>query len=155
MAKEKTLVLLKPCTVQRGLIGEIISMFEKKGLHLCGMKMMQLTDEILNEHYSHLVKKPFFPLLKASMMKTPVVAMCLEGVDAIAVVRYITGYTNGRKADPGTIRGDYCMSNQQNIVHASDSPEAAAQELARFFKPEEIYDLGDLNMDRLYAVDEV
>ena len=96
----------------------------------------------------------FFPALKASMMKTPVVAMCLEGVDAIAVVRFITGYTNGRKADPGTIRGDYCMSNQQNIVHASDSPEAAEAELARFFKPEEIYELGDLNLDRLYAVDE-
>ena len=151
---ERTLVLLKPSAVQRALIGEIISRFEKKGLRIAGMKMMQLNEEILNDHYSHLLKKPFFPSLKASMMKTPVVAMCLEGVDAIAVVRYITGYTNGRKADPGTIRGDYCMSNQQNIVHASDSPEAAVVELARFFRPEEIYDLGDLNMDRLYAVDE-
>ena len=151
---ERTLVLLKPSTVQRALIGEIISRFEKKGLRIAGMKMMQLNEEILNDHYSHLLKKPFFPSLKASMMKTPVVAMCLEGVDAIAVVRYITGYTNGRKADPGTIRGDYCMSNQQNIVHASDSPEAAVVELARFFRPEEIYYLGDLNMDRLYAVDE-
>ena len=151
---ERTLVLLKPSTVQRALIGEIISRFEKKGLRIAGMKMMQLNEEILNDHYSHLLKKPFFPSLKASMMKTPIVAMCLEGVDAIAVVRYITGYTNGRKADPGTIRGDYCMSNQQNIVHASDSPEAAVVELARFFRPEEIYDLGDLNMDRLYAVDE-
>ena len=151
---ERTLILLKPSTVQRALIGEIISRFEKKGLRIAGMKMMQLNEEILNDHYSHLLKKPFFPSLKASMMKTPVVAMCLEGVDAIAVVRYITGYTNGRKADPGTIRGDYCMSNQQNIVHASDSPEAAVVELARFFRPEEIYDLGDLNMDRLYAVDE-
>ena len=152
---ERTLVLLKPSTVQRALIGEIISRFEKKGLRLAGMKMMQLTDEILEEHYSHLVKKPFFPSLKASMKKTPVVAICLEGVDAIAVVRYITGYTNGRKADAGTIRGDYCMSNQQNIVHASDSPEAAASELNRFFRPEEIYDLGDLNLDRLYAIDEI
>lgn len=151
---ERTLVLLKPSTVQRALIGEIISRFEKKGLRIAGMKMMQLTDEILNEHYSHLVKKPFFPSLKASMMKTPVVAMCLEGVDAIAVVRYITGYTNGRKADSGTIRGDYCMSNQQNIVHASDSPEAAVIELARFFRPGEIYDLGNMNLDRLYATDE-
>ena len=151
---ERTLVLLKPSTVQRAVIGEIISRFEKKGLRIAGMKMMQLTDEILNEHYSHLVKKPFFPSLKASMMKTPVVAMCLEGVDAIAVVRYITGYTNGRKADPGTIRGDYCMSNQQNIVHASDSPEAAVIELARFFRPGEIYDLGNMNLDRLYATDE-
>lgn len=151
---ERTLVLLKPSTVQRALIGEIVSRFEKKGLRIAGMKMMQLDEAILSDHYSHLVGKPFFPLLVASMMKTPVVAMCLEGVDAIAVVRYITGYTNGRKADPGTIRGDYCMSNQQNIVHASDSPEAAEAELKRFFKPEEIYDLGDLNMDRLYAVDE-
>lgn len=152
---ERTLVLLKPSTIQRALAGEIVSRFEKKGLRIAGMKMMQLNDEILDDHYAHLVKKPFYPLLKASMMKTPVIAMCLEGVDAIAVVRYITGYTNGRKADPGTIRGDYCMSNQQNIVHASDSPEAAVQELSRFFRPEEIFDLGDLNMDRLYALDEL
>lgn len=148
-------MLLKPSTVQRALIGEIISRFEKKGLRIAGMKMMWLDEKILEEHYAHLVKKPFFPLLRDSMMKTPVVAMCLEGVDAIAVVRYITGYTNGRKADAGTIRGDYCMSNQQNIVHASDSPEAAAAELERFFRPGEIYDLGDLNMDRLYALDEI
>ncbi|MBO7172621.1 MAG: nucleoside-diphosphate kinase, partial [Bacteroidaceae bacterium] len=113
---ERTLVLLKPSTIERALVGEIVNRFEKKGLRIVGMKMMQLTDEILAQHYAHLVKKPFFPILKASMMKTPVIAMCLEGVDAIAVVRYITGYTNGRKADPGTIRGDYCMSNQQNIV---------------------------------------
>ena len=151
---ERTLVLLKPSTIQRQLCGEIISRFEKKGLRIAGMKMMQLDDKILEAHYAHLVGNPFFPALKASMMKTPVVAMCLEGVDAIAVVRFITGYTNGRKADPGTIRGDYCMSNQQNIVHASDSPEAAEAELARFFKPEEIYNLGDLNLDRLYAIDE-
>ena len=146
---------MKPSTVERALIGEIISRFEKKGLRIAGMKMLQLDDDILDAHYAHLKGKPFFALLKASMMKTPVVAMCLEGVDAIAVVRYITGYTNGRKADPGTIRGDYCMSNQQNIVHASDSPEAAEAELSRFFKPEEIFDLGDMNLSRLYAVDEV
>lgn len=152
---ERTLVLLKPSTVERALIGEIISRFEKKGLRIAGMKMLQLDDEILDAHYSHLVGKPFFGILKASMMKTPVVAMCLEGVDAIAVVRYITGYTNGRKADPGTIRGDYCMSNQQNIVHASDSPEAAEAELERFFRPEEIFDLGTMNLSRLYAVDEI
>ena len=151
---ERTLVLLKPSTVMRGLIGEIITRFEKKGLRIAGMKMMQLSDEILNEHYGHLTGKPFFPALKASMMRTPAVAMCLEGEDAIAVVRYITGYTNGRKADPGTIRGDYCMSNQQNIVHASDSPEAADAELKRFFRPEEIHNMGDLNMDRLYGVGE-
>lgn len=152
---ERTLVLLKPSAVERALIGEIIHRFERKGLRIAGMKMIQLDDDILAEHYGHLKDKPFFGLLKASMMKTPVVAMCLEGVDAIAVVRYITGYTNGRKADPGTIRGDYCMSNQQNIVHASDSPEAAEAELQRFFRPEEIFDLGTLNLSRLYAADEV
>lgn len=152
---EKTLVLLKPCTLERGLMGEIINRFEKKGLRIAGMKMMQLDDKILAEHYSHLVDKPFFGILKASMMRTPVVAMCLECVDAIAVVRTITGSTNGRNADPGTIRGDYCMSNQQNIVHASDSPESAQAELKRFFCPEEIFDLGDLNMPRLYAEDEI
>ena len=151
---ERTLVLLKPSAVQRALIGEVISRFEKKGLRIVGMKMLQLTDELLAQHYSHLVDKPSFPLLRDSMKKTPVVAMCLEGVDAIEVVRFITGYTNGRKAVPGTIRGDYCMSNQQNIVHASDSPSAAAIELNRFFKPEELFDFGNLNMDRLYAVDE-
>ena len=138
----------------RGLIGEVTSRFEKKGLRIAGMKMLQLNDEIPNEHYAHLVGKPFFPALKASMMQTPVIAICLEGVDAIEVVRFITGYTNGRKADPGTIRGDYCMSNQQNIVHASDSPTSAANELKRSFKPEELFELGDLNLDRLYAVDE-
>lgn len=152
---ERTLVLLKPCTVQRALIGEIISRFEKKGLRIAGMKMMQLTDDILAEHYAHLVQKSFFPLLKASMKRTPVIAVCLEGVDAIAVVRYMTGSTNGRNAEAGTIRGDYCMSNQQNIVHASDSAESAAIELKRFFKPEEIFDLGDLNITRLYAEDEL
>ena len=151
---ERTLVLLKPSTVQRALIGEIISRFEKKGLRIAGMKMMQLTDEILNEHYSHLVKKPFFPLLKASMMKTPVVAMCLEGVDAIAVVRYITGYTNGRKAEPGTIRGTYCMSFQENIVHTSDSKENAAIELKRFFRDDEIFEWKQSSFPSLYAADE-
>lgn len=152
---ERTLVLIKPCTIQRALVGEIVNRFEKKGLRIAGMKMMQLTDEILAEHYAHLVNKSFYPLLKESMTRTPVIAMCLEGVDAIAVVRSITGCTNGRQADPGTIRGDYCMSNQQNIVHASDSPEAAAQELVRFFRPEEIFELGDLNISRLFAADEL
>ena len=152
---ERTLVLIKPCTIQRALVGEIVNRFEKKGLRIAGMKMMQLTDEILAEHYAHLVNKSFYPLLKESMTRTPVIAMCLEGIDAIAVVRRITGCTNGRQADPGTIRGDYCMSNQQNIVHASDSPEAAAQELVRFFRPEEIFELGDLNISRLFAADEL
>ena len=151
---EQTLVLLKPCTLQRGLVGEIINRFEKKGLRLAGMKMMQLTDSILNEHYAHLSEKPFSQMLQDSMMSTPVIACCLEGIDAVRVVRAMTGATNGRNADPGTIRGDYCVSNQQNIVHASDSLETAAVELARFFKPEEIFDYTPSNRNYLYALDE-
>ncbi len=137
---EKTLVLLKPSCVQRHLIGEVLHRFERRGLRIAGLKMMQLSDEILREHYAHLVDKPFFPSLAASMQASPVVALAIEGVDAVQVVRTMTGVTNGRLAAPGTIRGDYSMSNQQNIVHASDSVENAAIELRRFFLPEEIFD---------------
>lgn len=151
---EKTLVLLKPCTLQRGLVGEIINRFEKRGLRLAGMKMMQLTDEVLDVHYAHLREKPFFRILKDSMMCTPVIACCFEGIEAVKVVRAMAGATNGRDALPGTIRGDYCMSNQQNIVHTSDSLENAATELARFFKPEEIFDFKASNLPYWYAVDE-
>ena len=151
---ERTLVLLKPGIVKRALMGEIISRFERRGLRIVGMKMMQLSDEILEQHYAHLVDKPFFPSLKASMQATPVLALCLEGVEAIRVVRGMAGATNGRNADPGTIRGDYSMSNQQNVVHASDGPHTAFEEINRFFKPEEIFDFQMLNTDRLYAVDE-
>lgn len=154
MAIEKTLVLLKPCTLQRGLVGEIISIFEKKGLHLCGLKMMQLTDELLSEHYAHLSGKPFFQRVKDSMMTAPVVAMCLSGVDAISVVRTLAGPTNGRNAAPGTIRGSYCMSFQENIVHASDGPETAAVELKRFFRDDEILEWKQSYFPWLYANDE-
>lgn len=137
---ETTLVLLKPSCVQRQLIGEIINRFERRGLRISGMKMMQLSDEILREHYAHLVDKPFFPGLCASMQASPVVAMAISGVEAVQVVRTMAGVTNGRQAAPGTIRGDYSVSNQQNIVHASDSVENAAIEVARFFRPEEVFD---------------
>lgn len=136
---ERTFVILKPVTVQRGLIGEVLNRFEKKGLKLVGMKMIQLDDAILAEHYAHLVDRPFFPGLKRSMKATPVVVCCFEGVDAIEVVRLMAGATNGRKALPGTIRGDYSMSGQQNIVHASDGPETAKIEIKRFFKDEELF----------------
>ena len=155
MALEKTLVLLKPCTVQRALIGEVINRFEKKGLRIAGLKMMQLDDAILREHYAHLVDRPFFPGLCQSMSATPVVAMAIEGVDAIEVVRQMAGPTNGRKALPGTIRGDYSVSGQQNIVHASDGPETAAAELKRFFKDEEIFDWSNPQQVAIYASDEV
>ena len=151
---EKTLVILKPCTVQRGLIGEVTKRFEQKGLRLCGMKMVQLTDDVLSEHYSHLSSKPFFQRVKDSMMACPVIVCCYEGVDAIEAVRTITGPTTGRKAPAGTIRGDFSMSFQENIVHASDSPETAEAELKRFFKPEEIFDYKLATFDFLYANDE-
>ena len=154
MAIEKTLVLLKPCTLQRGLVGEITNIFERKGLHLCGVKMMQLTDEILSEHYAHLSSKPFFQRVKDSMMTAPVIAMCWQGVDAIAAVRALAGPTNGRNAAPGTIRGSYCMSFQENIVHASDSPETAAVELKRFFRDDEIVEWKQSIFSSLYANDE-
>ena len=154
MALEKTLVLLKPCALQRGLAGEIITIFERKGFRICGMKMMQLTDELLSEHYAHLSGKPFFQRVKDSMMTAPVIAMCLEGVDAIATVHTLAGPTNGRNAAPGTIRGSYCMSFQENIVHTSDSPETAEVELKRFFKPEEILEWKQGTFDWLYASDE-
>lgn len=151
---EKTLVILKPGTLQRGLVGEITNRFERKGLRLAGMKMVQLTDEVLSEHYAHLSAKPFFQRVKDSMMAAPVIVCCYEGVDAIEVVRALTGPTNGRKAAPGTIRGDFSMSFQENIVHASDSPEAAEVELKRFFEHGEIFEYEQATFGFLYANDE-
>lgn len=151
---EKTLVILKPCTIQRGLIGEIISRFERKGLQLAGMKMIWLTDNILSEHYAHLKEKPFFQRIKDAMSVCPVIVCCWEGVDAIQVVRQLTGATNGRSAQPGTIRGDFSMSVQENIVHASDSPETAAIELKRFFNDDELFDYKTNNLLAIYANDE-
>ncbi len=152
---EKTLVILKPCTIQRAIIGEIISRFEKKGLALMGMKMVWLTDEILTEHYAHLNSKPFFQRVKDSMMTCPVIVCCWKGKNAIEVVHKMAGATNGRDAQPGTIRGDYSVSVQENIVHTSDSPETAEIELNRFFRPDEIFDYTPLLMSNLYASDEI
>ncbi|MDE7396253.1 MAG: nucleoside-diphosphate kinase [Muribaculum sp.] len=152
---EQTLVIIKPGAVHRGLMGEIISRYEKKGLHITGMKLMQLDETILREHYAHLVDRPFFPWIVASMTATPVVVMCVEGKDAVEVVRLMTGATNGRKALPGTIRGDYSMSGQENVVHASDSVEHAQVELARFFKPGEILDYRPSDLNAFYAPDEI
>ncbi len=152
---QKTLVILKPSCLMRGLVGEVTRRFEQKGLRLAGMKMCRLTDAQLDKHYAQHADKPFFGRLKQAMMITPVVVCCYEGIDAIEVVRAMAGPTNGRKAAPGTIRGDFSMSFQENIVHASDSPESAAAELARFFKPEEIYDYPIPSRDFVYASDEL
>lgn len=152
---EKTLVLLKPSCIERSLIGEVIGRIERRGIIICGMKMMQLDESILREHYSHLVDKPFFPQLCASMMTSPVVVLCLGGVDVVRVFREMVGVTNGRKAAPGTIRGDLSMSGSLNIIHASDSEENALIEIDRFFKSSEVYDYTPASMKFIYEEGEV
>lgn len=148
---EHTLAILKPSALERCLVGEIISRIQNKGLVIAGMKMMQLDEKILREHYAHLADKPFFPSIVKSMTATPVIVMCLKGVEAVRVFREMTGVTNGRNAAPGTLRGDFCMSGQANIVHASDSPENGRIEVARFFKPEEIFDWMPADKDFYYG----
>ena len=137
---EKTLILIKPNAIQRGLTGDIITRFERKGLRIAGMKMLFMNDELVREHYAHLVERPFFPYLKASMQAAPLIACCLEGAEAVETVRLMVGATNSRKALPGTIRGDFSMSGEQNVVHASDSVENAVIEINRFFVPGELFD---------------
>src|SRR5579859_7695649 len=125
---DRSVVLIKPDGLQRGLIGEVIKRFEQKGLHLIGIKMISLTDAILDEWYVHHRDKPFFPSLKAYMMSYPIVAMLWEGIEAAITIRIMLGVTKGRLANPGTIRGDFAMSQQYNLVHASESKEAAEKE---------------------------
>lgn len=151
---ERTLIILKPSAIQRALIGKVIDRFQQKGLTIAGIKMMKLDEKILREHYAHLVDRPFFPSLVNSMTATPVIVMCLEGKDVVAVVRAMTGVTNARNAAPGTIRGDFGMSGQENIIHASDSPENAIIEINRFFRPEEIFDYNPITFTSIYAPDE-
>ncbi len=152
---ERTLVLIKPDALSRGLMGRLISRFEDKGLQIVGCKMMQLDDRLLAEHYSHLADKPFFPRIASFMKSTPVVALCLQGLEAVEVVRQMCGVTNSRAADPGTIRGDLGMSIQCNLVHASDGPDTAEIEVNRFFRPEELLDYTPLHQEVIYADDEV
>ncbi len=152
---ELTLVILKPSAVQRGIMGEVISRFERKGIQIVGMKMVELTDEILSEHYSHLAGKSFFGRVKDAMRVSPVVVMALKGLNVMNVVREMAGVTNGREAQPGTIRGDYSMSVQENIVHASDSQETAQAELKRFFSENEIFNYSHYLIPYLYANDEI
>src|SRR5207302_4640416 len=125
---EKSVVLVKPDGVQRGLVGEIISRFEKKGLQLVALKMISLEDALLDEWYAHHKDKPFFPGLKSYMKSYPVIAMLWEGIDVVATVRTMIGITKAREAQPGTIRGDFAMSQQYNLIHASENFEAAQRE---------------------------
>jgi nucleoside-diphosphate kinase len=152
--KEKTLILLKPDALQRNLLGAIIQRFEKKGLKIAGLKMMQLSDVLLDEHYAHHKDKPFFQGLKSFMKESPVVAIVLEGLEAVSVVRGMCGPTQSRQAAPGTIRGDFSMSRQANIIHSSDSVETAEKEVWRFFNQDEIFDYKKMDFERIYVEDE-
>lgn len=154
MKLQRTLVLLKPDALQRNLLGEIVSRFEKKGLKILGLKMISLSDALLDEHYAQHKDKPFFGTLKNFMKSSPVVAMVLEGIDGVAVVRMMCGKTQGREADMGTIRGDFSVSGQANIVHASDSLENAQREVERFFSKEEIFDYSKLDFEAVYGEEE-
>ncbi|PJC37496.1 nucleoside-diphosphate kinase [Candidatus Peregrinibacteria bacterium CG_4_9_14_0_2_um_filter_53_11] len=136
---ERTLVIIKPDGVQRGLVGEVVKRFERKGLKIVGMKMMPLNEMLLREHYSHIADKPFYPGVEDFMKSTPVIILCLEGLESVGAVRVICGITKAREADGGTIRGDFAMSVACNVVHASDTPENAQAEVARFFKDEELF----------------
>lgn len=136
---QKTLVLVKPDALQRELVGKVVSRFEQKGLKIVAMKLAHLDEATLTEHYGHLKEKPFFGDLLKFMMQTPVVAMILEGIGSIDEVRKIVGSTNPREADAGTIRADMSMNVPSNMVHASDSLDAAQVEIKRFFKDEEVF----------------
>jgi nucleoside-diphosphate kinase len=135
---ERTLIILKPDAVQRALVGQIITRFENKGLQIAGMKFMRIPRELAERHYEPHRGKPFYAGLVNFMTGSPVVVLALEGKDAIAIARKMMGATFGSKAEPGTIRGDFGVSNSFNLIHGSDSPESATRELGLFFRPEEL-----------------
>lgn len=146
---ERTLILIKPDALQRNLVGEIVSRFERKGLKMIGCKMMSLDDAVLTEHYLHHKDKPFFDDLKNYMRHSPVIAMVWQGDGAVQAVRLIAGATRGVEADAGTIRGDLAMTNR-NLLHASDSKETAEDEIYRFFNEEELFEYKKLDECMVY-----
>jgi nucleoside-diphosphate kinase len=137
---ETTLIILKPDAVQRGLMGEIISRFERKGLQIVGAKLIKISQHLAERHYEAHKERPFYPGLVAFMTSSPVLVMAVRGVGAIAISRSMMGATFGSKAEAGTIRGDYGVSNSFNLIHGSDSPEAAERELDLFFDEAELID---------------
>lgn len=139
MSMEQSVVLVKPDGLARGLIGEIIARFERKGLKLVAIKMTNLTDDVLDQWYAHHKEKPFFPSLKGFMMQSPIIAMVWEGVEAIDTIRKLVGVTKGRAAEAGSIRGDFAMSQSNNLIHASDSVDGAAKEKGLIFTRDEIF----------------
>jgi nucleoside-diphosphate kinase len=152
--EEKTLIILKPDTVHRGLLGEVVSRFERKGLKIIGMKMVKLDDAMLEAHYEHIKDRPFFAGIKTFMKTAPVVVMALSGINAVSSTRLIVGPTKGYEAAAGTIRGDFSLSTQSNLVHASDSIENGVAEVARFFENDELFEYKRNDFDFVHA-DEV
>lgn len=152
---EKTVVLIKPDGLQRGLVGEIMHRFERKGLKIIGLKMIRLDDEVIENWYSHHKDKAFFKDLKDFMEWTPVVAIVLEGLDAISAVRKIVGITKSREAEAGSIRGDFGMSGSQNIIHASDSIESSEKEMGLIFNADEIFEYNSAMDLLIYSKEEV
>jgi nucleoside-diphosphate kinase len=153
---QRTLILLKPDVIQRGIAGDILSRFERKGLKIVGLKMVQLDDALLATHYSHLVGRPFYPRLTDFMKSTPVIAVCLEGMEAVRMVReQIVGpITNARNDSAGTIRGDFGLSTQANLIHASEDEKAADDEVPRFFSPDDLFEYERVLDGVIYAPDE-
>lgn len=151
---QRSLVLLKPDCVQRKLMGELIARFEAKGLQITAMKMLRVTPELSKKHYAEHVSKPFYPGLEEFITSAPVVALAIEGLEAVAVIRNMLGATSGLKAAPGTIRGDYSCSRQMNLVHASDSEESAARELDLYFQPGDFCDYSPMLTPVIQADDE-
>ena len=151
MQAERSLIIIKPDAIQRNLVGSIIDGFEKKGLNIIGVKMMHLNDVLLSEHYSHIADKPFFPRIQKFMQSAPVIVMALSGVGAVTAIRTIVGPTKAFEAAGGTIRGDFAMSMQSNVVHASDSVENGELEIKRFFKDDEILDYEKLGEQVVYS----
>jgi nucleoside-diphosphate kinase len=147
---ERTLIILKPDAVQRGMCGEIITRFEKKGFQIVGMKFMKIPTQLAETHYEPHKGKPFYAGLVKFMTSSPVVVLALAGKDAIAIARKMMGATFGSKAEPGTIRGDFGVSNSFNLIHGSDSPEAATRELGLFFKKEELIEWAPASQGWVY-----
>lgn len=151
---ERSLIIIKPDALQRNLLGEIIGRFEKKGLKIIGMKMIELRDILLDDHYAHHKDKPFYLGLKRFMKSSPVTVMVLEGIGAIKAIRLVVGPTHGGEADAGSIRGDLSMSTQTNLVHASDSDETARKEIYRFFNEDELFDYQKIDFNYVYSEEE-
>jgi nucleoside-diphosphate kinase len=150
MAHERTLVLVKPDGMQRGLAGEIIGRLERRGLKIAGMKLIHIDRALANKHYAEHVGKPFFDGLVAYITSSPVVAAVFEGPGAVQVVRNTIGSTNPLEATPGSIRADFGLERGRNLVHASDSPESGEREVALFFRPEEVLAWGRVTDPWIY-----